>query len=299
MSKFFSFTFLFLTTLGAAQAGHLDKVCEGSRENGRFGEVVFTSEFLSRPMERGSVIETHEGEVIFESEVPLRGLLRAGESLWALGQFDLFELNLSGRLLNTYNFEPSGNPVWQAQSFALAGDTMVITRGWAGLMGFDLKSRSVQWTNALGAQDGVPGGVVFNGERVYVTVATSVEAGFTGVMTVNPETGEVTGRTPYNQARAGVIAPDATAIWHKDQLIINNSGWLHLLTQTQLASARATRPRWLAHEIPAQGSVNQHYMMFDGGIFVEDDHVVGCGTYTDYIDGTYVRRNRLFRVALR
>ena len=260
--------------------------------------MIFTNGFLARPDEyRGSLIETHQGQLLQNIEVPIRALLVSGDTLWALGEFDLFEMSLTGEMKGTYNFEPTGNPVWAAQAMALVGDTMVISRGYGGIIGMDLNTHAVKWMNAI-LDDGIPAGLAHNGNNVYVAMATSRQDGFTGVALLNPANGEILRKTPYNVARSGVISPDAIAAWDNGRFIMNNGGWIHMLTQAQLSSERSARARWVAEVIPAQDPVTRHYMMLKGGLFVENNQVIGCGVYMVHREGNYVHASRLFRVTL-
>lgn len=182
---------------------------------------------------------------------------------------------------------------------AINKEMLVISRGAAGLLGFSLKERTFKWHNHMnGTDEGYPSGLASDGNVVYAAVATSRENGFTGIITIDPKSGTILKRSPFNVRTAGVVDTDAVAKIYQGNLILNNGGWIHLITPKQLQSEKAIRPRWVAHVVPQDGEVNRHYMTLHGDFFFEEGMLVGCGSYTTIIDSRFARRSRLFKVKL-
>lgn len=276
-------------------AGHLDTVCEKAVNQ----SIVWEDNLIAYRDSGESLITTYEGTIIASAPVAIRGVIQDGLSIWTLTPRQLVELNSAGDVLNTYWIEETGNPMWQALSMVKANGKIIITRGVGGMIGFDLTKREIAWTNWMpGDDEGYPSGVAFDGEKVYAAVATSQENGFTGVITVNPENGNIERRSRYDVARWGVIDTDAKARMHGDALILNNGGWIHLITKKQIESDKAIRPRWVAQVIPQNGAANAHYLMIKGEFMVHDGFVMACGIYSADENGSIVRKSKLFHVKL-
>jgi hypothetical protein len=96
----------------------------------------------------------------------------------------------------------------------------------------------------------------------------------------------------------GVLDVDVKARMNGDSLILNNGGWIHVITRAQIESEKDIRPRWAALVIPQDGPVNAHYMMLKGEFVIHDGQVMGCGAYTSQENGTFVRKTKLFHVKL-
>jgi hypothetical protein len=280
---------------GTALATHLEKVCESAVRD----TPIWEDALIAHRSNGQFVIETHNGIIIAESATQIRGVIQDGLSIWALTMRELVELNAAGDVMNTYSIEETGNPAWAALSMAIAGRKLIISRGAGGLMGFDLEKREITWTNWMpGDNEGYPSGLAVDGEKVYAAVASSQEAGFTGIITVNPVSGEITKRSSYDVARWGVLDTDVKARMHGDSLVLNNGGWIHVIKREQIESDKAIRPRWAAHVIPQDGTVNAHYMMIKGDFVIHGGQVMGCGAYTAQENGNYVRKSKLFHVKL-
>ncbi len=276
-------------------ATHLDTVCESAVND----SPVWEDALIAHRSNGQFVIETHGGMIIAESATRIKGVIQDGLSIWALTSTELVELNSVGDVLNNYTLEETGNPAWAALSMVQAGRKIIISRGAGGLMGFDLEKREIIWTNWMaGNNEGHPSGLAADGDKVYAAVATSQEFGFTGVITVNPATGEITKRSAYDVRRSGVLDTDVKARMHGDSLVLNNGGWVHVISRAQIESQKAIRPRWAAHVIPQNGSVNAHYMMIKGDFVIHGGQVMGCGMYTAQENGNYVRKSKLFHVKL-
>ena len=96
--------------------------------------------------------------------------------------------------------------------------------------------------------------------------------------------------------RAGVVDPDAKARWFNNSLVLNNGGWIHVITSEQLAKGKPVKPRWVAHLI--NRGMDQHYMMLRGEFFFEGNTLLGCGLYNERVDGTLERKSKLFKVTM-
>ncbi len=276
-------------------ATHLETVCEKAI----YSNPIWEENLIAYRDGGAFLITSHGGTIIAETPAQIRGVIQDGLSIWALTATELVEINSGGDVLNSYKIEETGNPFWQSLSMVKAGKKLIISRGAAGLLGFDLETRTVAWNNWMpGDNEGYPSGLAFDGTNVFAAVATSQERGFTGIITFSPETGIISRRTPYDVARWGVIDTDAKAQMSGDSLVLNNGGWIHVITKKQIESDKAIRPRWAALVIPQAGEVNAHYMMIKGEFVIHDGQVMGCGMYTSQQDGVFVRKSKLFHVKL-
>lgn len=289
-------------------AGHLDKVCLSARQsfpNDPSRSVANPPSFshdliLRRSLEAGAyVVESQSGEAILKSEQEWTALLKTNDLIWLTTASELEVYAITGEKLASYNYNPERNESWAARDIVQAGDLLVLTRGLAGLWAFNTKTRQTQWQTLLPELDsGTPIATAFDGEFLRVAMATAYEGGFTGVAKVSLLDGKVLANSPYDVIRSGVISIEATAVWYRDRLIINNGGWIHQMTKDQLESGKKLRPRWVAFQIAQNGDVMPHYMMLNGGFMIENDSVVGCGDYTTKLDGQFTRASKLFTVKL-
>lgn len=284
-----------LISATSAFAGHLDTVCESAYKM----RPVWDGNLVVYRGDGETLITSHGGTIIGSTPSAVKGIFQDGLSIWVLTKSQLLEMNSAGDTLNEYLIEWTGNPAWTALSMVKAGNMIVISRGAGGLMGFDLTKRDIAWTNWMpGDDEGYPSGLAFDGEKVYAAVATSMENGFTGIITINPADGVITKRSKYDVARWGVIDTDAKAYMNGDSLILNNGGWIHVITKKQIESDKAIRPRWAALVIPQDGPVNAHYMQLLGNFTLMDGMVMGCGAYTTQENGVFTRKSKLFHVKL-
>ena len=207
-------------------------------------------------------------------------------------------MSLAGEILGRYQFEESNNQNSAGMTFAQAGNKLLIAQGMGGMTAFDLSSHSVKWHSNFSEVDGAMAvSVATDGKFGYAVMSTAREGGFTGIARFNLETGAVINKAAYNKDW-GVIDITPRASWYNNSLVLNNGGWIHVLTEKQLESNKPVKPRWVAHVIEANGPVNQHYMMMTGGFFFEGNNLTGCGIYTDTDNGQFVRRSSLFTTAM-
>ena len=279
----------------SAFANHLETVCESAMNS----DIAWETNLVAYRDGGETMISSHGGLIVASTTSAVKGIIQDNLSIWALTKSQLVEFNAAGDVVNEYLIEWTGNPMWTALSMVKVGNKIVISRGAGGLIGFDLEKREIAWTNWMpGDDEGYPSGLAVDGDKVYAATATSVERGFTGIITINPENGTITRRSKYDVARWGVIDTDAKAVMHGDSLILNNGGWIHVIKRSQIESDKAIRPRWAAHVIPQDGPVNAHYMMIKGQFVIHGDQVMGCGVYTAQQDGAFVRKSKLFHVKL-
>lgn len=279
----------------SAFANHLETVCESAANQ----DIAWEENLVAYRDSGESVISSHGGMIVASTTSQIRAVIQDGLSIWALTPSQLIEFNAGGDVVNEYLIEWTGNPSWKALSMVKVGNKIIISRGAGGLLGFDLEKRDIGWTNWMpGDDEGYPSGLAVDGDKVYAAVATSMERGFTGIITINPADGVITKRSKYDVARWGVIDTDAKAQMHGDSLILNNGGWIHVIKRAQIESDKAIRPRWAALVIPQDGPVNPHYMMIKGQFVIHGDQVMGCGVYTSHQDGVFVRKSKLFHVKL-
>lgn len=289
-----------------AFAGHLETVCEKSLiqdpqrpQATAMNAPIFSEDLIARRGNGGEyVIEDANGNVLTRLMFPVGKIIKTESSIWALAPFDLIEMDLQGQIKDTFNFEASGNQDWKALSMVKKDNVVIISRGWGGLLAFDLTTKSIKWQNSLsGIDDGYPSGLAINGDVLYAAMATSQPNGFTGIATIDMNTGAVVKRAPYHR-EWGVIDTDAIAHMYKGNLVLNNGGWIHMITPKQLDSEKAFKPRWVAKVMPAQGDVHAHYMRINGDFFFQGSNLLGCGIYTTQENGMFTLKAKLFELEM-
>lgn len=249
--------------------------------------------------EGGHVVENFQGDVLLRMAAPISAVLLHEQTLWVLSGFDLLEYSLSGEQLSRHRMPNDANQAWVGRAMALAQDKIVIARGLAGLAAFDLNSRSFVWHTPMTEVDGgMPVAVAFDGRHLQVVMTNTRELGFSGVATVELGAGDVVRTTAYDQRRAGVVEPWARVRWAGNQLVLNNGGWVHVISAKQLAEGRPMKPRWVAQVVERDGEVNPHYMMLSGEFYLQGKTLVGCGNYTAQENGRFVRKGRVVEITL-
>lgn len=288
---------------------HLETVCLDSlqahptRANAQISNPPsFASNHLvRRVIEDGKIyyaLESLQGERIFESSNQLIAIEETQNELWVLANHELLEISFTGEVKESHPivFNPAPNEA-KARAMTRADDLLLVARGSGGLTAFNILNKKIQWHSELAGVDGaVPVAVTFDGKNAQVIMTGTREGGFNGVATVSLHDGAVIGQMPYNQRRAGVIFPYAKARWSNDKLILNNGGWIHLITAKQIADGKPIKPVWRAVEVG--DDMHLHYMMLSGEFFVRDNVLYGCGTYNERSGGDSVRAARLFEVNL-
>lgn len=271
----------------SVEAAHLDTICESAISY----PPIFSNGLVARKTsDNRFLLESLQGEIIYEHDSRILSVVENGEKIWLLSSEEILELDSKGSLLGAY-------PLPMNKSMTMAGRLLLVVRSGGVISAFDTDTKETKWTTYM--QD-VPGGravsITFDGKFAYVAMATSRENGFTGVVTLDPVTGEVLKKTPYDTSRVGVIAPLAYIRFHKDKLILNNLGWIHVLNLKQVSSGKPVRPKWIAHEMARD--TDPHYMMLQGDFFFEENKLVGCGSYRELIGSERIQKSALFKVVL-
>tara|TARA_R110000868_G_scaffold104087_5_gene286273 strand:+ start:2946 stop:3866 length:921 start_codon:yes stop_codon:yes gene_type:complete len=289
-------------------ASHIETVCKSSKMPfpGRTNTWIsnapsFSQDFLTRRLidEQGTryVVETFSGDQLFEANTRIRDLAKKQDSLWLLRDYELTQIDFSGTVIANYPIVFNPNPqTAKAISMKLVNDVIYIARGNAGLTAFNTQTGKIVWHSELSEVVGSkPVALTFDGTSLQVLMTGNREGGFNGVASVSLD-GKVIGQTAYNQRRAGVISPDALAHWHQDRLVVNNGGWIHVITSKQLADQKPIRPRWVAVEMG--DDMHLHYMMLNGDFYLENNKLFGCGVYNERNGDEVNRVARLFEVDL-
>lgn len=308
-SRMMRFAFVFAALTSTVFANHLETVCKSSKQPvpGRSGHwysnpPTFSGNLLSRRLvdDRGTnyVIERMNGEELYHAPARLSGVIEFEGSIWALEEYSILELDADGveRERHPIVFNPTSNEP-RAYDFGLMQGLLVVARGSGGLTAFNPQTRKIQWHTELPeVQGSKPVAIAFDGEFAQVIMTGTREGGFNGIVKVELNDGKVLEQTAYDIRRAGVISPDAKAKWFNNSLVINNGGWIHIITAKQLAAGKPMKPRWLAVEVG--DDMHLHYMMLEGEFFFEGNNLYGCGAYNERNGNDITRVARLFKVPM-
>ncbi len=305
--KCLSFIIFLLST--SVTASHLETVCKSSLQPypGRAGYFVsnppqFSQNFIARgyfdASSRLNVVENYEGLKIYEQDEKIKGLSEFAESLWLLQDYEILNVSTDGSVIERHPFVFNPNPqTSKAISMTQVGELLLIARGRDGVVAFNMQTKKIQWHKEFSeVEGGKPVAIAYDGNNAQVVFTSTRENGFNGVVTLDLESHEVLFKTPYNPRRAGVISPDAKAHWSNDSLILNNGGWIHLITRKQIEEQKPMKPRWIAVEVG--DDLHLHYMMLSGDFFIEDNKLIGCGMMNERNDDQITRFARLFEVSL-
>lgn len=244
-------------------ADHRDIVCE----NALIDEPLFTQNLVATM----NVVESHKGATIFKAKEKILALEEAENKIFVLTHTKLVELSKDGSLISLSEMDAG-------RSLAIAGNQVLIVSEAGYVMSFDVSTKTEVWSSRIQeVNGGKPVAVTFHGKNAHVLMTSTHEGGFNGIATLNAETGKFISKAGYDYVRAGVIDPEATGKWHQGHLILNNGGWIHVITAAQLAKGKTFRPVWKAVQV---GAANQrHYMMLKGGFYLEGKELIGCGYF--------------------
>lgn len=271
----------------SAQAAYLDTVCTSNIQN---PPVVFGEGVVASRMNSDYVLADLEGKTIFSSPTKIKAIVTHGEDYWLLSSSTILHIKNDGTMIDSFEMEKS-------ISMTKAGDLLLIVRGGGTLTAFDMVQKKEFWTNYLNEiPDGDAVSVAFDGKNAQVVFTGNRENGFNGVATVEISAGNIIKKIPYDIYRAGVVDPDVKVRWFNNSLVLNNGGWIHVITAEQLAKGKAVKPRWVAHVV--NRGMDQHYMMLRGEFIFEGNNLLGCGLYNEKVDGTLVRKSKLFTVTM-
>jgi hypothetical protein len=273
-----------------AQASHLDTVCKSASDSPPvFGEGLVS---YAAADDRGHyfALDSVEGTRLFESEFKIKSIAIQAQFIWVLTSFELIQLKLDGPVVSKTILENN-------HSMTVADQLILIVKNNGLIVAFDTISKTETWSSDLNeVKGGQAVGITFDGKNAQVIMTSNREGGFNGIATVNPLKGEVLKTTAYDYRKAGVIHPDTSGRWYKGQLILNNGGWIHLITAAQLAKDKAMKPRWVAHAIGSRADL--HYMMLRGEFTFKENTLLGCGIYNERQDDEWVNLIKLFEVPL-
>jgi hypothetical protein len=273
-----------------AQAAHLDTICKSALEAPPvFGEGL-VSYRVAEDLGTHYALDTLEGQRVFNLPTKIRSVVSQKETIWVLASDELLQLKKNGTLVASFEMTKS-------KTMTLAGNLLLIVRSGGVMTAFDINTKKEIWTSSLSEiKDGQALGVAFDGKNAQVVVTSTNEGGFNGVATINPLTGSVLKQTSYDYVRAGVIDPISNVRWFKNQLVINNGGWIHVVTADQLAKGKAMKPRWVAEVVGSREE--QHYMMLKGEFFFKENKLVGCGMYNERQGSDIVELTKVFTVVM-
>lgn len=270
-----------------AQAAYLDTICDSALQN---PAVVFGEGVVAARIDRDYVLSDLDGKAIFSSPTKIKSVVKDGDSYWLLSSSTILHINNDGTMIESFE-------MGQSLTMTKANNLLLVVRGGGTLTAFDMVQKKEIWTNFLNeVQGGDAVAVAFDGKNAQVVFTTNREGGYTGIATVELTAGNVIKQIPYDVTRSGVISPDATARWNNNSLVLNNGGWIHVISSDQLAKGKPVRPRWVAHAL-GEGR-DKHYMMLKGEFFFEGNNLVGCGLYNRRENDQWLRFAKLFKVTM-
>ncbi|MFP5490120.1 MAG: hypothetical protein ACLGG0_01365 [Bacteriovoracia bacterium] len=292
----------------SAWGAHLDTVCKatlqpmpGDQSRMLTNAAAFTIGFVARRIvsEEGArfVLENNQGDEVYVHAESIKSLATLSNEVWAVSAQELLQFDLNGSLIASHSINTHPALANQARGMSAHEGIIFLARGRGGVAAFDSATQKIKWETRLNEiKNSMAINVVTNGNKLYVIMTGTAEGGFNGVATLEAQTGKVLQATPYDYRRAGVIYPETPAHMWQDKLVLNNGGWIHVLTEKDLLSSKSVRPRWVAHVV-GEGQ-RQHYMMLRGDFFFENDTLVGCGVYHVNQGDDFSLESKVFRVPM-
>lgn len=303
--KSIAFALLFSTSSWGA---HLDTVCKatlqpmpGDESRMLTNAAAFAPGFVARRIVSGNgarfVLETEQGDEVYMHHEAIKSLVTIADGIWGLSSHELLQFDTNGNFISSFSLNTHPAQANQARGMSAHAGMIFLARGRGGVAAFDSVTQKMKWETRLNEiKNSMAINVVAAGDKLYVIMTGTAEGGFNGVATLETQTGKVLQATPYDYRRAGVIYPETPAHMWQGKLVLNNGGWIHVLTEKDLQSAKPVRPRWVAHVV-GEGQ-RQHYMMLKGDFFFENDTLVGCGVYHVEQGDDFTLASKVFRVRM-
>lgn len=279
MRKLLPFLALFSMSVMAA---HLDTVCEGALTN----PPLFSENFVSSQ----NTITDFEGNKIFTPDGHVLSIANDKNTLWVLTTTSLKKMSLKGEELASLE-------LYDSRNIALAGDSVLLVKKGGYLVKLSAVDLEELWTTRLNdVKDSEVIAAAFDGANVEAIMTSTNEGGFNGIATVDFSSGRFIRKSGYDYVKAGVIDPTAIGRWYQGNLILNNGGWIHLISAGQLAQGKTFRPVWKAQTV-GQGQ-DLRYMMLKGEFYFSGSNLIGCGYYNERRNGEWVDLTKLFTVKI-
>lgn len=291
-----------------AWGAHLDTVCKatlrpmpGDESRMLTNAPAFTAGFVARRIvsEEGArfVLENNLGDELYVHYESIKSLATLANEVWAVSAHELLQFDMNGHFIASHSINTHPARANQARGMCAQEGVLFLARGRGGVAAFDSTTQKMKWETALNEiKNSMAINVVANGNKLFVIMTGTAEGGFNGVATLDAQSGKILQATPYDYRRAGVIYPETPAHMWQDKLVLNNGGWIHVLTEKDLLSSKPVRPRWVAHVV-GEGQ-RQHYMMLRGDFFFENDTLVGCGVYHVNQGDDFSLATKVFRVRI-
>ena len=202
------------------------------------------------------------------------------DSIYVLTIDTLIELDKDGYPIARYNIPQAYQSKVKGLAYHAEQQALFLAQGRLGLRKFDLNSKSftstypINTTNDNGHYSSAISVVAFE-DDLYVLMTGASQKGFNGVVIFDPASNTIKNKAAYDRRRSGVVGVDAKIYTYDNQVVINNSGWIHRVSMQDAQSRSTIRPRWQAIAF-VQGNYQQ-YIMLSGDLIFSQDKVLGCG----------------------
>lgn len=277
-----SFILSMLIFSNAAQAQFIKELCQS-----RARHISYVQDYVTD----GHSIWTKMGEVVSFQPERFHSLATSEDRLWLLQQESLIETNQHGIEMARYELPQLSVMGW-GKRVITHGSMIYIVRG-SGVTAFDDSSKSFLWSHQLDdltsttAVDGA-----HDGNNLHLLMAGIREDGFHGIVTINPA-GERVKALSLNISRSGIFAEQARMHWHQDKLVINNSGWMKIVSAEQLAANKSLVLKPIATSISLGENLRKQVAM-SGDFFISENTLQGCGSYSELVNGNGRTTHDLF-----
>lgn len=294
----------FATSNAGTVANQLRSVCAESLEvtEGKYGKeysiaptrisqlgekVVIASNIFKdgKNLTKLTFVEGGNSSEILIPQLVYKRILLTEESVWFLSDLTLTEFKLSEkRIMGSYSTfpRPFENVLTQrARGFTYRNGFIFIAHGELGVAVFDAKNRKhyAVWTQAL-QRASLAGAVIQHENYLFVLQGAYHPEGFNGVAVVDLNSG-ATKAVAYAPA-SGVVDPySSTMMIQGNQLVINNSGWIHTLSLTALYSGKTPQaPKWIpvSEVVESAGGPAEIFLMIEGDFAFVEDQLLACSS---------------------
>jgi len=285
--KWFLFFLLFSLSSLAAIPLNIDSICDQSLDfdlNNKtmtYYPPTFTENFVlyQDKLSDTSLIEDNLGRVIFKTDQPIYSMFEVFDGIWISGDVKVQKIDFNGMIVNEFIYNQTGSYKSRAIDIVKLNNLIILNQGSRGILAYDESTLSLVWENYFSEiGDAKSVAMTTDGTNIWAALSNTAPNTFTGIVQLDGKDGMTLKATPYDYSK-GIIGLDVKAKFYRGKLFLNNEGWIHVLTIKQLLTEKKLKPRWIAHVIPKDGNVNQHYMMSIGDLKIDNESITTCGKF--------------------
>jgi len=200
--------------------------------------------------------------------------------LWVLNQRSLSKFDLDSlKLIEIYPIPRTDRRQLRARGMDIYKNKVYIAQGVLGVREFSLDSEEFSklypmYTKNKDGRFSEITDLTFDGDLMYMSLATASPDAFTGVISFNMNTNSIDHLSAYNIPKIGVLGPYSKVYIYGDRIFLNNEGWVHTISINKFKRKKRMTPQWLSHSSEHNGETI--YSLIKGDLVFDRNKILGC-----------------------